>query len=145
MSGGNTLTARVGSQPYTLTKKTSSFFGIKVQPSMNNIDKMRQSTAQHTKAEEFHYKPKVSQSFLKGWLNYPVDRRFSVVANSYYMWMVWLQWTNKGMAGLDPLDTSIRSRVCNQLSIQGTAAGLFLVIAVAGFLVPPGTERFRYA
>jgi hypothetical protein len=136
MSGAPT--GKAGTQPFTLNRKTSSFFGIKVSPSMNNIDKMRQSPTRHTKAEEFHYKPKVSQSFLKAWLNYPVDRHFSVIANSYYMWLVWLQWTNKGMAGLDPLDTSIRARVCNQLSIQGTAAGLFLVIAVAGYLVPPG-------
>jgi hypothetical protein len=103
----------------------------------HNIDKIRDQSSR-TLPEEFHYKPKVSESFLEEWLDFPVDRKVPVLFNTWKMWMVWLIWTSKGMAGLDPGDTSIRARVCSQLSVLGTAAGLFLVIAIAGFLVPPG-------
>jgi hypothetical protein len=108
----------------------------------HNIDKIRDQSSRSL-PEEFHYKPKVSESFLEEWLDFPVDRKVSVAFNSIKMWMVWLIWTSKGMAGLDPGDTSIRARVCSQLSVLGTAAGLFLVIAIAGFLVPPGTTSHR--
>jgi hypothetical protein len=122
-------------------KKTPSFMGFgKVAPAgVKNIDKIKQKSSRNLLAEEFHYKPKVSQSFLREWLDYPVDRHVHALYNTFVMWIVWLQWSNKGMAGLDPLDDTIRSRVCNQLQVLGTAASLFLVIAVASFLIPPGT------
>jgi hypothetical protein len=103
----------------------------------HNIDKIRDQSSR-TQPEELHYKPKVSESFLEEWLNFPVDRKFPVLLNTFKMWMVWLVWTSRGMAGLDPGDTSIRARVCSQLSVLGSAAGLLLVLAIAGFLVPPG-------
>jgi hypothetical protein len=106
----------------------------------HNIDKIRGQSSRSL-PEEFHYKPKVSESFLEDWLDFPVDRKVFVLFNTFKMWMVWLVWTSKGMAGLDPGDTSIRARVCSQLSVLGTAAGLFLVIAIAGFLVPPGMTQ----
>eukprot|EP01032_Pedospumella_encystans_P015700 gene15700-17943_t len=87
--------------------------------------------------EEFQFNPKVSEDFLESWLDFPVDENFSIIFNSFKMWMTWLIWTNKSMAGLDPGDTTIRARVTSQISVIGTAAGLFLVIAIAGFLVPP--------
>lgn len=119
-------------------------FGLnnkKADPStMHNIDKIKSKVGRAMPAE-FHYKPKVSQNFLGDWLDFPVDRKVSVLFNCAMMWLVWLLWTNKAMAGLDPGDTSIRARVCSQLSVLGTAAGLMLVIAMAGFLVPPGSPR----
>jgi hypothetical protein len=105
----------------------------------HNIDKIK-GLSSRTMPAEFHYKPKVSQTFLENWLDFPVDRHVSVVLNSFKMWWIWLIWTNKGMAGLDPSDTTVRARICSQVSVLGTAAGLMLVIAVAGLLVPPGTK-----
>lgn len=103
---------------------------------LNNMGRIR-TLSSRTIPEGFHYNPKVSQSFLENWLDFPVDANFSVIINSFRMWFIWLIWTNKGMAGLDPSDTTVRARICSQLSVLGTAAGLMLVIAVAGLLVPP--------
>jgi hypothetical protein len=104
-----------------------------------NIGKLKQkeNRAQSSVKGELNYKPKVSQSFLQEWLDYPVDRLVNTSCNSLSLWFVWLRWTNRAIAGLDPVDNSIRARVCNQLQVLGTAASLFLVIAVASFLVPP--------
>jgi hypothetical protein len=115
------------------------FGGTTASAGVKNIAKIKtkRKSSRNLLAEEFHYKPKVSQSFLHDWLDYPVDRHEHTLFNSFYMWFVYLQWTNKGMAGLDPVDSTIRSRVCNQLQVLGTVASLFLVIAVASFLVPP--------
>ena len=106
----------------------------------HNIDKIKAKSSR-TLPEEFHFKPQVSESFLENWLDFPVDRNVWIVFNCLKMWMVWLLWNSKGMAGLDPKDTTIRARICSQLSVLGTAAGLFLVIAIAGFLVPVGESR----
>jgi hypothetical protein len=124
-----------------LGKKTPSFIGFgKVAPApagIKNIDKLKQKSSRNLSAD-IHYKPKVSQTFLQDWLNYPVDRQVNVTYQSFALWAVWLRWTNRAIAGLDPVDSTIRARVCNQLQVLGTAASLFLVIAVASFLVPPG-------
>jgi hypothetical protein len=137
--------------PHALANKSASFslnktpsfmgFGKVAQAGVKNIAKIKikRKSERNLLAAEFHYKPKVSQTFLQDWLDYPVDRHVHSFFNSFVMWIVYLQWTNKGMAGLDPLDSTIRSRVCNQLQVLGTVASLFLVIAVASFLVPPGS------
>jgi hypothetical protein len=135
--------------PHALTKsssfsltKTPSFmgFGKGAQAGVKNIAKIKtkRKSERNLLASEFHYKPKVSQTFLQDWLDYPVDRHVHAFFNSFAMWVVYLQWTNKGMAGLDPLDSTIRARVCSQLQILGTVASLFVVIAIASFLDPPG-------
>jgi hypothetical protein len=124
-----------------MVKKSTSFMGfgkIAPAPTVKNIDKLKQKSTRNLGAEEIHYKPKVSQTFLQNWLDYPVDREVNVVVNSFLLLTVWLRWTNRAMAGLDPLDKTIRARVCNQLQVLGTASSLFLVISVASFLVPPG-------
>jgi hypothetical protein len=120
-------------------KSSLSFTGSKKKSNPNrktNIDKIKM-TSMRNMPEEFQFNPKVSESFLENWLDFPVGKNTSVLFNSFRMWVIWLIWTNKSMAGLDPSDTTIRSRVASQLSVLGTAAGLFLVIAIAGFLVPP--------
>jgi hypothetical protein len=122
-------------------KKAPSFMGfgkVAPAPGVTNIEKMRQQSLLHLTSEDVRYKPKVSQSFLQDWLDYPVDRQVNIAYNSFALWTVWLCWTNRAIAGLDPVDNSIRARVCNQLQVLGTAASLFLVIAVASFLVPLG-------
>ena len=81
----------------------------------------------------------IRESLRKKWLDFPVKKNVNVVLNSLILWQSWLLWTNKAMAGLDAAENhSIRSRVTSQLNVLGTVSGLFLVIAVAGFLVPPG-------
>jgi hypothetical protein len=142
--------------PHALANKSSSFsltktpsflgFGKAAHAGVKNIAKIKtkRKSARNLLAEEFHYKPKVSQSFLQDWLDYPVDRHVHAFVNSFVMWIVYLQWTNKGMAGLDPVDSTIRARVCNQLQVLGTVASLFVVIAVASFLAPPGSSRLKY-
>jgi hypothetical protein len=117
-------------------KRSASFFGAASEaPKLKNIDKLK-STRHMLKEEERNFQPKVSQNFLEDWLNYPVDKKFQVVYNSFNIWFVWLRWTSRGMAGLDPLDSTIRARICNQQSILGNAAGLFLLMSVNGFLTP---------
>jgi hypothetical protein len=125
--------------PPALGKKAPSFMGFgKVAPSpgIKNIDKLKQSS-RNLLQEELRYKPKVSQTFLQNWLDYPVDREVDVLYSSFALLSAWLRWTNRAMAGLDPLDRTIRARVCNQLQVLGTTSSLFLVISVASFLVPP--------
>ena len=119
-----------------------SFIGSKKKNAnrKTNIDKLKTKSLR-AMPEEFQFNPKVSEDFLESWLDFPVDESFSVVYNSLKMWLTWLIWTNKSMAGLDPGDTTIRSRVTSQISVIGTAAGLFLVIAIAGFLVPPEVKH----
>jgi len=102
----------------------------------SNLNKLKTQSLRKM-PEEFQFNPKVSEGFLESWLDFPVDRDNNLIVNSFVMWATWLIWTNRSMAGLDPGDTSIRSRIVSQISVLGTAAGLFLVIAIAGFLVPP--------
>lgn len=122
--------------PLLLAKKSPSFFGpIKAVPSIKNIDKLQLKNTNHLlKEEERNYQPKVSENFLEDWLNYPVDKKFQVVYNSFNIWFVWMRWTSRGMASLDPQDSTIRARICNQQAILGNAAGLFLIMSVSGFL-----------
>jgi hypothetical protein len=124
---------------HALGKRTPSFMGLgKVGPApLKNIDKLKQKSSRNISAEEVHYKPKVSQTFLQNWLDYPVDQHVHEMYNSFALLTAWLRWTNRAMAGLDPLDKTIRARVCNQLQVLGTTSSLFLVISVASFLVPP--------
>ncbi len=104
----------------------------------NNISKIRDSSFHgFGPSDQIYYKPKVSENFLENWLDFPVDRKVYTYLNTGKMFLTWLLWNNKGMAGLDPNDPTIRSRICQHTSILGTAAGLFLVVAIAGFLVPP--------
>lgn len=109
----------------------------KLDPSHKNIARIRDRSIRAS-PHEFLYKPKVSESFLEEWLDFPVDNSNFVPFSMAKMFGTWLLWNNKGMAGLDPNDASIRARITSQISVLGTAAGLFLVIAIAGLLVPPG-------
>ncbi len=112
----------------------------KPQSARKNISKIRDSSFHgFGPSDEVYYKPKVSENFLENWLDFPVDRAVSIGFNVVKMYFSWLLWNNKAMAGLDPNDPTIRSRITRHISILGTAAGLFVVVAIAAFLVPPGT------
>jgi len=127
-------------RPELKRKGTSSVPGFsrkKIDPSHKNISRIRGSS--RVVPNEFQYKPRVSENFLEEWLDFPVDEKFFVPFSMAKMWGTWLLWNTKSMAGLDPCDRSIRSRVTNQVTVLGTAGGLFLVVAIAGYLVPPGT------
>jgi len=107
-----------------------------VDPSKKNIHNIREKTRSNAYPKGFVYKPKVSEQFLEEWLDFPTDRTW-VLLNVLTLPFIWLLHTNKAMAGLDPTTKTIRERMCNQTSILGTVAGLFLVCAIAGFLQPP--------
>eukprot|EP01032_Pedospumella_encystans_P012693 gene12693-14666_t len=114
----------------------------KPQSGRKNISKIRDSSFHgFGPSDEVYYKPKVSENFLENWLDFPVDRAVSIWFNVVKMYFSWLLWNNKAMAGLDPNDPTIRSRITRHISILGTAAGLFVVVAIAAFLVPPETHR----
>jgi hypothetical protein len=103
-----------------------------------NLDYLRhQSKTGDLSIKNLKYEPKVSERFLEEWLDFPRQERW-VWYNQMLLAIRWLTWTNKALAGLDPRSTTIRERLCNSISVIGTAAGLFLVLAVAGFLQPPG-------
>jgi hypothetical protein len=112
-------------------------------PSTKNLDNLRLKTQSDLYPKGFVYKPKVSEKFLEEWLNFPTFHG-NVWVSYMKLSSVWLLWTNKAMAGLDPSSSTIRERLCNQISALGTAAGLFLVIAVAGFLAPPGIYKNKF-
>jgi hypothetical protein len=109
---------------------------ISSKPSNKNIHNLREKSFSKVYPKGFVYKPKVSEKFLEEWLDFPTEHG-NVLLNCLCLPFVWLLKTNKAMAGLDPSSDTIRERVSNQSSILGTAAGLFLVIAVAGYLAPP--------
>jgi hypothetical protein len=102
-----------------------------------NLQVLR-SKSSSTLAKPLKYKPKVSEIFFEEWLNFPRSLDNNVVLNSFLLLFTWLLWINKSLASMDPRSTTIRERLCNTLSNIGTAAGLFLVLSVAGFLQPPG-------
>jgi hypothetical protein len=123
----------------SLSSKPSSR-SISTKPSSKNIHNLREKTLSQVYPKGFIYKPKVSERFLETWLDFPTEHG-SVLLNIMALPAVWLLKTNNAMAGLDPDSSSIRERLSNQAAILGTAAGLFLVIAVAGYLTPPSTQN----
>lgn len=100
-------------------------------------DKSRSSKGLYDK-----YIPKVSETFLEEWLDFPHEENVPVMYNSFMLVFRWLSWTNKGIASLHPSNTTIRERLCASVNVLGMAAGLFLVLAAAGFLVPPSKYYF---
>jgi hypothetical protein len=72
------------------------------------------------------------------WVNFPTAEKsdFEVAVNSLTLPLKWLLWTNKGLSGL-PKNQCLRERLCNQSTSLGSVAGLYLVIAISGFFMPP--------
>eukprot|EP01031_Cornospumella_fuschlensis_P030559 gene30559-36932_t len=101
-----------------------------------NIANLKEKTKSNLFPKDFKYKPLITEDFLRTWLDFPVKYR-NVPLNLFLVPLRWLVWTNRSMAGLEPTDSTIRERLCNSISVLGTAAGLFLVIAVEGLLSPP--------
>jgi hypothetical protein len=63
-----------------------------------------------------------------------------ILLNNLVLPYRWLLWTSKNLIGLDPKDPTFRERLASSINVLGTAAGLFLVIAVATLLAPPGVQ-----
>lgn len=88
------------------------------------------------KIEPFTYERNVTKSFLDTWLHFPTKPQH-VLFNTLMLQFHWLFWANRSIAALDHGDKTIRDRLASSVSVVGTCAGLFLVLAVAGFLAPP--------
>ncbi len=73
---------------------------------------------------------------LTDWLSFPEHSQHNAILNSITLPFKWLLWTSKGLTGLPP-NQNMRQRMCNQAASLGSVAGLFLVVAISGFLVPP--------
>ncbi len=117
-----------------------SLMSVRSKPSNKNLQNMREKTRANIYPKGFIYQPKVSEKFLEEWLDFPT-KHTNVLLNILTLPFVWLLHTNKAMAGLDPSSSTVRERLSNQCSVLGTAAGLFLVIAIAGFLAPPKPQN----
>ena len=72
-------------------------------------------------------------------LDFPTDSKLTLFNNLVLPYR-WLLWTSQNLIGLEPKDESLRERLTSSMNVLGTAAGLFLVIAVAALLNPPGAS-----
>lgn len=102
----------------------------------NPIVGRRDSKIPVKRRSTFRFVPAVSHD-LTDWLAFPVGQKGSVFLNSLTLPFKWLLWTHKSLAALTP-DADVRQRLCNQSQSLGSVAGLYLVIAVSAFLMPPG-------
>ena len=93
------------------------------------------------KAPTVKFLPNLSHD-LTDWLSFPNKPQDNVILNSITLPFKWLLWTSKGLAGLPP-NQNMRERLCNQSTSLGSVAGLYLVIAISAFLVPPGTTTHK--
>lgn len=84
--------------------------------------------------------PKLGHS-LDDWIDLPIDhdQKTNIIFNSITLPFKWLLWTSKALAGLPP-HQSLRERLCNQSASLGSVAGLFLVIAISAFFIPPSKK-----
>jgi hypothetical protein len=75
---------------------------------------------------------------LEAWMDFPTDTadNSGILINSITLPFKWVLWTTKGLAGLPP-HQSLRERLCNQSASLGSVAGLYLVIAISAFFIPP--------
>lgn len=105
--------------------------GLQTGYTSSNLKNIRGNSTAHVA-----YKPTVSEDFLTAWLDFPIGK--SQMLGIMLFPLRWMLWTNCSLASLSPTDPTIRERLCNSISVLGTAAGLFLVLAVAGLLEPPG-------
>jgi hypothetical protein len=85
----------------------------------------------------FKFTPAMGNTF-DDWIRLPTGTEFSsgILFNSITLPLKWVVWTTKGLAGLPP-HQSLRERLCNQSSSLGSVAGLYLVIAISAFFLPP--------
>jgi hypothetical protein len=81
----------------------------------------------------------VNKNTVEYWINYPEREKSDFVTfwNSLTLPIRWLLWTSKGLAGL-PYTDNMRERLCDQAAALGSVAGLYVVVAITAFLVPPG-------
>lgn len=105
-----------------------------------NMHYIRQLSRAKLLSKTDRYEPKVSERFLEEWLDFPRHNNHFVLFNTVRLMTRWLLWTNKSIASLDPSNPSIRDRLSNTIAQLSTASGLFLVMAVACFTIPPGIQ-----
>jgi hypothetical protein len=86
----------------------------------------------------FNFIPKIGHA-MEDWTTIPDDHHESsgIFFNSVTLPFKWVVWTSKALSGLPP-HQSLRERLCNQSASLGSVAGLYLVIAISGFFLPPG-------
>ncbi len=110
-------------------------------PTVSNLDEpgppRNQTLLKARLASQSRFVPAVGNT-LEEWLSIPQDpaNPSSIIFNSVTLPFKWLLWTSKALAGLPP-HQSLRERLCNQSASLGSVAGLFLVIAISAFFVPP--------
>ena len=111
------------------------------QPNVSTLDEpgpqRNQALLKARLASQSRFVPAVGNT-LEDWLSIPQDpgKSSSIFFNSVTLPFKWLLWTSKALAGLPP-HQSLRERLCNQSASLGSVAGLFLVIAISAFFVPP--------
>lgn len=86
----------------------------------------------------FNFIPTIGHA-MEDWTTIPEDHHESsgIIFNSITLPFKWVVWTSKALSGLPP-HQSLRERLCNQSASLGSVAGLYLVIAISGFFLPPG-------
>lgn len=99
-----------------------------------------QTRPNFSKAKSFaalKFVPKMGHA-LEDYINLPEDHHNSsgILFNSLTLPLKWVMWTSKSLAGLPP-HQSLRERLCNQSTSLGSVAGLYLVVAISAFFVPP--------
>lgn len=121
-------------------RKLSANVAVKNKKSNIGVLRERRSTSKVSPIST-EYKPVKSEKFLSDWLDFPLSSS-SPLLGTATLGIRWLLWSNRAMASLHPNDCTIRERLCNSIAVLGSAAGLFLVLAVAGFLGPPTPVNF---
>jgi len=93
------------------------------------------------KQRGFHSFEPSKESTLEKYLDFSTGNSNVLFNSTVYQYIHWLTWTTAATALLNKNDETRRPRISNQLSVLGTSAGLFLVVAIAGFLEPPESNE----
>lgn len=110
-------------------------------PNTEQYAQTAQSSAKVKRFASVKFVPSVGHS-LDEWLDIPEHpgHTSGIIFNSITLPFKWLLWTSKALAALPP-HQSLRERLCNQSASLGSVAGLFLVIAISAFFVPPSKSN----
>jgi hypothetical protein len=111
------------------------------QPNKFPAEPLRRKFCKAQSFSTFNFIPK-GGSAMEDWTTIPDDHHESsgIFFNSVTLPFKWVVWTSKALSGLPP-HQSLRERLCNQSASLGSVAGLYLVIAISGFFIPPGKKH----
>ena len=124
----------------TRFRRVAKAVGIFASGRKRHISRLKETAkAQKGLADVFTYSQKLSENVLEEWLDFPIESHFTLL-KILILPMRWLVWTSKNLIGLDPADKTLRDRIASSINNLGTTAGLFLVIAIAALLDPPGSQ-----